>query len=85
MLLPRFFLLLVVIGLSGCSRDPSLEISGSFFPAWMICMLIGVVLSLLAHQLFIVLGVHASLKPQLAVYGALALSLTLVAWLLLYS
>jgi hypothetical protein len=37
-----FILILASVGLTGCSRNPSIEISGSFFPAWMISILIGV-------------------------------------------
>jgi hypothetical protein len=79
------FLLFLAISLTGCSHDPSLEISGSFFPAWMISILIGIVATMLAHRLFVWLGVDPFLKPYLVVYGALALSLTLATWLLFYS
>jgi hypothetical protein len=77
-------LLLAVMGLTGCSRDPSLEISGSFFPAWMISILGGLLGTLLAARLFAALGIEAYLKPPLLIYGCLALSLTLALWLILY-
>ena len=81
----RSFLLLTAFGVAGCSRDPSLEISGSFFPAWMICILVGILLSLVAHRIFVALGVSPYLKPPLLIYAALALSLTLLTWLLFYT
>jgi hypothetical protein len=81
----RLFLFLTMVYLAGCSRDPSLEISGSFFPAWLICILVGVLVSLIAHRIFLAIGVSPYLKPRLLVYGALALSLTLLVWLLFYT
>jgi hypothetical protein len=80
-----FILALAALGLSGCSRNPSLEISGSFFPAWMISILIGLLGTVVFHRIFAGLGLDPFLKPHLLVYGALALSLTLASWLILYS
>jgi hypothetical protein len=75
---------LAAAGLSGCSRNPSLEISGSFFPAWMISIAVGVIAALVAKKIFVMLGLDPFLKPHLLVYGALALSFTLLTWLLVY-
>jgi len=77
-------LLFVAVGLAGCSRNPTLEISGSFFPAWMLCIGIGLILSLVAKRFFLATRIDAHLTPPLLVYGALMLNITLLAWLLLY-
>jgi len=76
--------LLVGIGLGGCSRNPSLEISGSFFPAWMLSIFIGLVATLVAKRIFLATRIDPHLTPHLLVYGALMLSFTLLTWLLLY-
>jgi hypothetical protein len=73
-----------VIGLAGCSRNPNLEISGSFFPAWMLSIFIGLAATLLAKRIFLSTRIDSHLTPPLLVYGALMLSFTLLAWLLLY-
>jgi hypothetical protein len=78
------FLILILASLTGCSRDPSLEISGSFFPAWMISILAGILGTAVAIRLFVALGIDPFLKPHLLIYGALTLSLTLAVWLLFY-
>jgi len=70
--------------LTACSRNPSVEISGSFFPAWMISIFLGVIAALLAKRVFIKAGIDPYLKPHLFTYGALALGVTLLSWLLLY-
>jgi len=70
--------------LTGCSRNPSLEISGSFFPAWMLCIFVGLVATLIAKRVFLATKIDAHLTPQLVVYGALMLNFTLLAWLIFY-
>jgi hypothetical protein len=83
---PRLTLLPIVLGLSlqGCARNPSLEISGSFFPAWMLSIFIGLVATLIAKRVFLATNLDPHLTPHLLVYGALMLSFTLLSWLLLY-
>jgi hypothetical protein len=76
--------LLLCAGLGGCSRNPSLEISGSFFPAWMLSIFIGLVATLVAKRIFLATRIDPFLTPQLIVYGALMVSITLLSWLLLY-
>ena len=76
--------LLVGVGLAGCSRNPSLEISGSFFPAWMLSIFIGLVATLVAKRIFLATRLDPHLTPHLLVYGALMLCFTLLTWLLLY-
>jgi hypothetical protein len=79
-----FLVLLAPAALAGCSRDPTLEISGSFFPAWMLSIIVGLIGALVAKRAFVALGVDPYLKPHLLVYGALALSFALLTWLLVY-
>ena len=76
--------LLASMGLVACSRNPSLEISGSFFPAWMVSILVGLVATLIAKRIFLNARIDPHLTPHLLVYGALMISFTLLTWLLLY-
>ena len=77
-------LLLAGMGMEGCSRNPSMDITGSFFPAWMLSIFIGLVATLIAKRVFLSTRIDPYLTPQLLVYGALMLSFTLLTWLLLY-
>jgi hypothetical protein len=77
-------LLLAGMGLEGCSRNPSQEISGSFFPAWMLSISIGLVATLIIKRVFLSAHIDPYLTPHLLVYGALMISFTLLTWLLLY-
>jgi YtcA family len=65
-------------------RCPSLNIFGTFFPAWMLCTLIGIVVAVAAHLLFARLRVEAELKPALLLYPSIALAVTSFLWLSFY-
>ena len=53
----RHIVALCPICLTGCARAPSFEIVGSFFPAWLLCLAVGLLLSFAARWLFLRLGV----------------------------
>ena len=59
---------------------PQINVIGSFFPSWMLCAAIGIVVAVLARQLFRRVGVDPYLGPRLLVYPSLALLVTLVLW-----
>jgi hypothetical protein len=42
-------LMLTAMFLTGCGRAPSFDLLGSFFPAWLMCMALGVVLTAAAR------------------------------------
>jgi len=51
----------------------------------MLCIFLGLFVTLVAKRLFLVTGIDPYLRPHLIVYGALMISLTLLAWLVFYS
>ena len=59
---------------------PQINVIGSFFPSWMLCGLIGIVIALLARRLFVRSGIHPYVGPPALIYGSLALLVTLVLW-----
>jgi YtcA-like protein len=67
---------------AGC--DPIIEIQGTFFPAWLLCMIVGVALTVALRPLFVRLGIEPFLGPLPLIYTSLAVLLTLGAWLLLF-
>jgi len=69
--------------LSGCSRAPSFDIVGSFFPAWLVCLILGIVLTSFSHWLRLRLKVP--LVFPILVYPCLAALFTFVLWLLFFS
>jgi hypothetical protein len=75
---------LAALPLAVTACDPIVDIEGSFFPAWIVCIAIGVALSIGAHRLFVATRLHAHLGPPMLIYSCLGLLLTLVSWLVLY-
>jgi len=67
---------------AGC--DPLLDIDGSFFPAWMLCIIVGVTVTVIARQLLARAGLEPHLGPLIVIYPSLGLLVTLVTWLVLY-
>ena len=73
-----------VLGILGAGCDPILNVEGSFFPAWMVSMAIGIALTAVVRYLFVVARLEPHLGPPLLIYTSLGLLLTLVTWLVLY-
>ena len=66
----------------GC--DPVINVFGSFFPAWVVCMVAGTALTLALRPLFVALGLERHLGPLLLVYPSLGLLLTMLTWLVFF-
>jgi YtcA family len=75
---------LVSFTLTGCGVGgaPSFVIVGSYFPGWMFCALLGIVLAVAARVGFIASGLATVLPFQLFVCSAVGLCCALLAWLL---
>ena len=69
--------------LTGCSRAPTFDIVGSFFPAWLVCLFLGILLAVFARWLLVRLKV-VLLLPIL-VYPSLAALFTFSLWLIFFS
>ena len=70
---------------AGCSRAPSLNIMGSFFPAWLFCAVVGIVLTIVVRILFVRANFEKELSPLALVYPCLAAFFMFSLWLLLFS
>ena len=69
---------------TGCALAPSVNILGSFFPAWLISIVTGLVLALIAWRVLIATGVAPYLTPAGLVYPCLAALLIFASWLVLF-
>jgi len=74
----------VVLALVVVGCDPTLNIEGSFFPAWIVAMVMGLALTLVARYVFALLRLEPHLGPLVLIYPSLGLLFTLVTWLVLY-
>jgi hypothetical protein len=70
------------LGVSGCSHAPTMDLLGSYFPAWMLCAAIGILTAVVIRQILAAAGINDYVVAPLLTYAGLAVSATLLAWLL---
>jgi len=81
---PLFFEIALLPWLvSGCSRAPTFDIIGSFFPAWLVCLVIAILLTALARGLL--LRQQIVVVWPILVYPSLAALFTFLFWLIFFS
>lgn len=75
-------LILAALLLTSCGRAPSFDLLGSFFPAWLACLAISVVLTVVARWLLLRLQIAIAL-PALT-YPSLTALFAFAFWLALF-
>jgi YtcA family len=68
--------------LTGCERAPTFDVVGSFFPAWLFCLAVSILLTVLAGWLFQHLRV--AVAPQVLIYPSLTVAFTFALWLIFF-
>ncbi|HCL5252533.1 TPA: hypothetical protein N2G30_002668 [Salmonella enterica] len=68
--------------LTGCSLSPAIPVIGAYYPSWLFCILVGVVLTLITRRLIL------RHSPELAytgvVYTALFALYAMLFWLIFF-
>ena len=80
----KFIWLPIALFLTGCAgndHSPTVDILGSYFPAWIICLVLGLALTLITRQILAGLKLHTHLWPAPLVYISLLVTFTLALWL----
>jgi len=76
-----FSIMLAALFLTSCGRAPSFDILGSFFPAWLVCLALSLVLTAAARWLLarshIVIALPVLTYPSLAALFSFAFWFTL--------
>ena len=65
-----------------CSRAPSFDILGSFFPAWLVCLALGLLITVAARWLL--LRARIALALPILTYPSLTALFTFALWLGLF-
>src|SRR5689334_24230681 len=68
----RYGLVLVLLLLTSCTRAPSFNVVGSFFPAWLVCLIVAVLLTVITGWLLLRLHVPVA-APAVTYPGLTAL------------
>jgi hypothetical protein len=73
-----------MLPLVGCQHAPSIDVLGSFFPAWLLCLTLGILLSTGTRFLLLVVHLEEALSPPMVMYPCLAALFTFGLWLLFF-
>jgi hypothetical protein len=76
-----FWRVAIALPVAACSYAPTMDLLGSYFPAWMLCAVVGIVASVIIRQILAVAGINDYVVAPLLTYAGLAVSATLLAWL----
>jgi len=78
----QFTWMLAAFSLAGCGRAPSFDVLGSFFPAWLLCLALSLVLTAAARWLLARL--HIAIALPLLTYPSLAALFSFAFWFALF-
>jgi len=74
---------LAAVWLSGC--DPLVSVAGADFPDWLVCVMVGCLLSAACHPLLRRSGLERHLRPLPFFYGTLIVMFSLVTWVTFFN
>ena len=74
-------LLLLILIFGGCAYSPTVDVVGSYFPAWMLCIIVGIISTLIVRLLLIGLGIHPYVRLKPLVFSCTTIFFTFAAWL----
>jgi hypothetical protein len=69
---------------TGCGRAPAINILGSFFPAWMICLTAGVVLAFIVRFILLRYRLETEVGPLALFYPCVVVLSTCLLWLIFF-
>ena len=82
---PFAALSLPAIFATGCSRNPNVDIIGSYFPGWMISLALGVVFTVIAHRLLRRQGMDHLVGHPAIIYPGMVIFFTCLLWLCFFA
>jgi len=65
-------------------HSPTVDILGSYFPAWMVCILSGLALTFTVQLIIQGLNLRSYIGPAPLIYSCLMIIFTFATWILLY-
>jgi len=71
--------------LCGCGRAPSFNILGSYFPAWLLCLIVGILLTAAVYWLLDRIQLAKEIIWTIVVYPCLTAFFAFILWLSFFS
>ena len=69
---------------TGCSRAPSIDIIGSFFPVWMVCLVLAIVFAFGVRYLLLRYKLEQEVGPLALFYPSAVILFTSLLWLIFF-
>ena len=80
----KHLLLPTILFMGGCAHTPTVDVVGSYFPAWMECIILGLAATTIVRLLLIQLGIYPHLRLKPLVVPCLLILFTLAVWLVFF-
>jgi hypothetical protein len=80
----RAIYLLPALLIGGCARSPSFNVLGSYFPGWIICIVVGVLVASLLRMAINRIGWERGIPALPLFYFSLALLVACTLWLVTF-
>jgi YtcA family len=74
-------LVTALLMMTGCGRAPSFDILGSFFPAWLVCLVVAILLTVVSRAL---LSRYVEIVWPVLVYPSLMAIFAFALWLAMF-
>ena len=68
----------------GCGRAPSVDVLGSFFPVWMVCLTIAIILACGLRIVLLRYRLESEIGPVALFYPSVVILLTSLLWLIFF-
>ena len=69
---------------AGCGRAPAIDVIGSFFPAWMVCLIASLVFASLLRLYLLRRQLEPAVEPVAVFYPCVVLLVSCLLWLIFY-
>ena len=79
-----YLVFIPILAFTGCERAPAFNVLGSYFPAWLFCLVVGIVLTVASRFVFRKYNLGEVLNPPLIMYSCLTAFFTFALWLIFF-
>ncbi len=69
---------------AGCGRAPAVDIIGSFFPVWMVCLTIAIILASILRVILLRYQFESEIGPVALFYPSVVILLSSLLWLIFF-
>jgi YtcA-like protein len=70
--------------LAGCGRAPAVDIIGSFFPVWMVCLTIAIILASILRVVLLRYQFESAIEPVALFYPSVVILFSCLLWLIFF-